>query len=76
MVCSGCGRNLEKEFVYCPWCGERKSFHNQEYFDIIYDRYSELNREKRQKQFRAIEKRLNELEDELNVLVVSAELHK
>ncbi|WP_353936954.1 zinc-ribbon domain-containing protein, partial [uncultured Treponema sp.] len=20
-VCSGCGREIEKNFVYCPWCG-------------------------------------------------------
>ena len=62
--------------MVCNGCGERKSFHNQKYFDMIYERYSELNREKRNNQFRAIAKQLDELEQELNVLVVSAELHK
>ncbi len=76
MVCNGCGRNLDSEFVYCPWCGEKRNFHGQEFFDLMYERYSESYKEKRKNQFRAIEKQLNELEQELNVLVVSAELHK
>lgn len=22
-ICNGCGRDIEKDFAYCPWCGEK-----------------------------------------------------
>ncbi|MBQ5999040.1 MAG: hypothetical protein IJL70_06175 [Treponema sp.] len=75
-VCTGCGRNIDKEFVYCPWCGEQRVFHDQEYFDMIYERYSVNHNEQRNKQLNAVKERLEELEQELNVLVLSAEMHK
>ena len=43
---------------------------------MIYERYSKMHREYRNQQFRAVEKQLNELEQELDVLVLSAELHR
>ena len=66
-VCSGCGRNIDRDFVYCPWCGEKRMGRTQDFFDMVYSRYSTVN---------AAKQRLNELEQELNVLVLSAELHK
>ena len=33
-VCTGCGRNIDKEFVYCPWCGEQRVINEREYFDM------------------------------------------
>lgn len=75
-VCTGCGRNIDKEFVYCPWCGEQRVINKREYFDIIYERYSKNRHEQRNKQLNAVKERLEELEHELNVLVLSAEMHK
>lgn len=75
-ICNGCGRDIEKDFAYCPWCGEKSINQSQKYFDMIYERYSKMNREYRNQQFRAVEKQLNELEQELDVLVLSAELHR
>lgn len=75
-ICTGCGRNIEKDYAYCPWCGEKSVNHQQEYFDILYERYSKRHLENRNQQFRAVEKQLNELEQELEVLVLSAELHR
>lgn len=75
-ICNGCGRDIEKDFAYCPWCGEKSINQRQEYFDMIYERYSKMHKECRNQQFRAVEKQLNELEQELEVLVLSAELHR
>ena len=75
-VCSGCGRNIDRDFVYCPWCGEKRMGRTQDFFDMVYSRYSTVRQEQRNRQFNAAKQRLNELEQELNVLVLSAELHK
>lgn len=75
-ICNGCGRDIEKDFAYCPWCGEKSINQSQKYFDMISERYSKMHREYRNQQFRAVEKQLNELEQELDVLVLSAELHR
>ena len=72
-ICNGCGRDIEKDFA---WCGEKSINQSQKYFDMIYERYSKMHREYRNQQFRAVEKQLNELEQELDVLVLSAELHR
>jgi len=24
-VCKNCGRTIEQEFLYCPWCGTKKT---------------------------------------------------
>ena len=48
----------------------------QDFFDMVYSRYSTVRQEQRNRQFNAAKQRLNELEQELNVLVLSAELHK
>ena len=75
-ICNGCGRDIEKDFAYCPWCGEKSINQSQKYFDMIYERYSKMHREYRNQQFKKKKKQLNELEQELDVLVLSAELHK
>lgn len=75
-ICNGCGCDIEKDFAYCPWCGEKSINQSQKYFDMIYERYSKMHREYRNQQFRAVEQQLNELEQELDVLVLSAELHR
>ena len=44
-ICNGCGRDIEKDFAYCPWCGEKSINQSQKYFDMIYERYSKMHRE-------------------------------
>ena len=35
-VCTGCGRTIEKEFAFCPWCGvENKEIEKHDYMDVI-----------------------------------------
>ncbi len=75
IVCGSCGRTISGEFVYCPWCGcsradrrtdfaeARKSVEQQQ--DCI-----------RMQRISAMGRRLDELEKELDILVLSSEMHK
>lgn len=74
-VCGGCGRMIEKQFIYCPWCGAaqiKKECH--EYQERFFEQAEERQRTKREKQLQTVEKKLSSLEKELDVLVLSAAL--
>ena len=75
-VCKGCGRTLEKRFVYCPWCGVSRMGEKGESLDVLLNHYEENRREIRRKQLYEMEKELNDLEEELSVLVLSSQMHK
>lgn len=78
-VCKGCGRTMDTEFLYCPWCGYSRMAHNQIEDDSLEDlfaRYEKLQKDTRRKHLQEMGRQLDELEKELNVLVLSAEMHK
>lgn len=76
-VCSGCGRTIESDFIYCPWCGNSRLKKNDE--DVLEAMFKNL--EMKQNQFRLnriekLEKELNDLENDLSILALSAEMAK
>ncbi|MCQ2611739.1 MAG: heat shock factor-binding 1 family protein [Treponema sp.] len=78
-VCGGCGRTIEKQFVYCPWCGGPKmSTGPKTEFDmeVIFNRLEELQTDDRNARIAQMGSRLDELEKELDSLVLCAEMHK
>ena len=75
-VCKGCGRTLEKKFLYCPYCGTCRVSHDDESLDILFNQYEENRKEVRRKQLYEMEQELDNLEEELSVLVLSSEMHK
>ena len=77
-VCKECGRTIEKEFIYCPWCGMSRIgvTDNQEVLDSVFLKLEEKQADDRQKRLRKLETQLDELERDLDVLVLSAEMHK
>ncbi|MBQ3966745.1 MAG: hypothetical protein II684_07945 [Treponema sp.] len=77
-VCKECGRTIEREFIYCPWCGMSRIgvADNQEVLDSVFSRLEEKQADDREKRLRRLESQLDELEKDLNVLVLSAEMHK
>ncbi len=77
-VCKECGRTIEREFIYCPWCGMSRigATDNQEVLDSVFSRLEEKQADDREKRLRKLESQLNELEKDLSVLVLSAEMHK
>jgi hypothetical protein len=49
---------------------------NQEVLDSVFSRLEEKQADDREKRLRRLESQLDELEKDLNVLVLSAEMHK
>ena len=74
-VCSGCGREIEKNFVYCPWCGIqliRKE--SREYQNLFFEQVERKRRTEQEQKLQTVGQQLDELEKELDVLVLCAEL--
>ncbi len=75
-VCGGCGRTIDKEFLYCPWCGQEKNYNNQDALDAVFKRLEEKQAEDRARRLAVLEKQLDDLEQDLSVLALSAEMAK
>ena len=77
-ICSGCGRTIEKEFIYCPWCGLSKVSVTSEIdkMEEIFNKLEELQINNRSERIKKIGSRLETLEKELDALVLCAEMHK
>ena len=74
-VCSGCGREIEKNFVYCPWCGiQLIKKERREYQNLFFEQVEQKRRTEQEQKLQNVGKQLDELEKELDVLVLCAEL--
>lgn len=77
-VCKACGRTIEKEFVYCPWCGESQittlaeSFENV--LDSAFDKIEDLQVTNRSKRIKQIDNSLCSLERELADFIPSSRI--
>ena len=76
-VCKGCGRTIENDFIYCPWCGySRVASDDNASLEAVFTQLQQLQTDSRNQQISDMEKQLDDLEQELNTLVLSAEMHK
>ena len=75
-VCKGCGRTLNKDYLYCPWFGISRVSNDKESLEMMLNHYEENRKDVRRKQLYEMERELEDLEQELSVLVLSAEMHK
>lgn len=77
-VCGGCGRTVEKNYVFCPWCGHSRvgDESSKEVADSVQEMNVEERIEKRAARLDEMEKKLDALEKELNILILSAEMHR
>ncbi len=77
-ICGCCGRTTDKSFPFCPWCGNSKVSKTTD--ESAAEIFQENNRDKklmeRMNQMEEIGQRIDDLERELSVLVLSAEMHK
>lgn len=77
IICNECGRTLEQNFVYCPWCGQsRSAVDHKASLDSVFLRLEAKQNEERQRRLEEMNRRLAELEKELDVLVLSNEMAK
>lgn len=75
-VCKGCGRTIDSRFSYCPWCGKSKLSAETDSLEVLFNRYEERQKNSRRQQLYEMEQELDKLENELSILVLSAEMHK
>ena len=76
-ICGCCGRTTDKSFPFCPWCGTSKVQNEDKTSQEILA--LNLADKKHNEQFEHMEeigRQLDELERELSVLVLSAEMAK
>lgn len=77
-VCKVCGRTIEKEFVYCPWCGESQVVALADSFDSVLDsafeKIEDLQTTNRTKRMKQIDTSLCSLEKELSELIPSSQI--
>jgi hypothetical protein len=76
-VCKCCGRTIESEFIYCPWCGEsRLEPEDRESMNAVFDRLVELQNEDRENKISKMKNQLDELDKELSNIALSVEMHR
>ncbi len=76
-ICGCCGRTTDKAYPFCPWCGTSKVSSELKSDQEIMTR--NLADKKHEEQFNHMEeigRQIDELERELSVLVLSAEMAK
>lgn len=76
-ICSGCGKLVNENYYYCPWCGQSKlAGESEEALKLRFEQYQQKKFNNKLSQIEKMEEQLDNLERELSVLVLSAEMHK
>ncbi len=70
-ICHGCGRTIESDFPYCPWCGcatlKTCAFSRQ--VDLVCERVELKQKEYTSSRIQRMENELGEIENELTLLL-------
>lgn len=75
-VCKGCGRSMQSDYLYCPWCGFSRVSRQEETLDVLFNKYEQFQKVSRRKQLQDMKMELQSLEEELAVLALSSEMAK
>jgi len=73
-ICHGCGRTIESDFAFCPWCGSavRTEVPLSAQVDAVCERVEVKRKEYTSSRIQRMENELGELDDELSrILSVS-----
>ncbi len=73
-VCGGCGRTIDNEYLYCPWCGQEKMHDRKDAMEAVFRNLEQKQAEGRARQIEKLEQELDALEQDLSILVLSAEM--
>ncbi|MCR5289474.1 MAG: zinc ribbon domain-containing protein [Treponema sp.] len=74
-VCHCCGRTIESDFLYCPWCGQAR-MQKKDSLDGVFEQLEVIQATDRNNRLSHMQDQLDQLEKELNTLVLSTEMHK
>ncbi|MBR4600004.1 MAG: hypothetical protein IKO39_08140 [Treponema sp.] len=70
-VCNHCGKTIEREFLYCPWCGkENAEVADNVVLDNVFSQLEEKQANDRNSRVKKIEAKINEIEKGLDELGV------
>ncbi len=77
-VCSGCGRTIEKDYVFCPWCGRSRVTNEdcEDAVDSAFNCMQDMQNERHYERLEQMKKKLDNLDKELSSLILSTEMHK
>ncbi len=74
-ICSGCGKLIDSKFYYCPWCGySRLEEEKADSENLRYIQFKQKQQDSRTQRLEKMQKDLDQLEEELSVMVLSAQL--
>ena len=73
-VCTDCGRDIQKDFIFCPWCGS--SVNKDKQIENIALHEENMRIKWHEEQLRQDAKILDDLEKELTAYVVCAQLSR
>lgn len=74
-VCRGCGRSINSEFLFCPWCGceQLQVIVPEQVIEAVFSRIEHLRIRERTNRISKLEHELNDLEVELSRLITASE---
>lgn len=75
-VCRGCGRTIDSDFMYCPWCGQSYVHENTLSIDDVFHQLETLQATDRNERVAHIQTQLDQLEKELDDIVLKEGIHK
>ncbi len=76
-VCKGCGRTIDSDFLYCPWCGcSRMNECSYQSEEAVFKQLEAMQNKDREDKLTKLHNQLDELEKELDTIVLSTEMHK
>lgn len=75
-ICKSCGRTIEKNFIFCPWCGVSQTMEEnvENTLSPVFEKLEEIQNKNRMLRMHKIGDSLDELEKDLSLMVLQAEL--
>ncbi|WP_407429323.1 hypothetical protein [Treponema sp.] len=68
-VCNNCGKTIEKDFIYCPWCGkENAEGDDKSVLENVFNQLEVKQTNDRQSRVKKIESKIAEIEKGLDEL--------
>ncbi|MBE6361766.1 MAG: hypothetical protein IJZ27_01450 [Treponema sp.] len=78
IICKDCGRTVNESYIFCPWCGKSKAdrISNMSEKELLIETIKKKRYEEQTIKIMELNKKLEDLERDLSILVLSAEMHK
>ena len=69
-VCNHCRKTIQREFIYCPWCGtENSEIGDETVLEHVFEQLEAKQKNDRSARVKKIETKIAEIEAELGVIL-------